>query len=64
MNDMWVVGWDTAHWGDTIERWSRECVLKENQILSIHLAKAWSDDIKKQSNEVESFIDKLHNNLI
>ena len=64
MNDMWIIGWDTAHYGDTIENWSRERVVRENQMLSVSLAKAWSDDIKKQSDELGSFIDKLHNNLI
>ena len=64
MSDMWIIGWDTTHWGNTIEEWPRERVLKENQILSFQLAKAWSDDIKRQSNEVELFIDKLYNNLI
>jgi len=63
MDDMWIIGWDTRHGGDTIESWPRERVLKENQMLSVHLAKAWSDDIKRQSNEVELFIDELHNNL-
>lgn len=64
MDDMWVVGWDTAHFGDTIELWPKERVLKENEMLSVFLVKAWNEDIKRQSNEIESFIDKLHNNLI
>jgi len=63
MEDMWVVGWDTV-WFGTENIWTKERVLKENQILSIHLAKVWSDEIEKQSNEVESFIDKLRNSLI
>lgn len=64
MSDMWIIGWDTAHWGDTIENCSKEFVLIENQILSTYLVKAWNDDIKKQSNEVELFMNELQNNLI
>ena len=45
VKDMWIIGWDTAHWGDTIEEWPRERVLKENQILSVYLAKAWNDEL-------------------
>jgi hypothetical protein len=63
MSDMWIIGWDTAHWRDTIEEWPRERVLKENQILSVYLVKAWNDDIKIQSNEVELFMNELQNNL-
>ena len=33
MGDYWVVGFDTAHFSDTIEKWPMEAVLAETQKL-------------------------------
>lgn len=27
--DWWIVGWDTAHYGDTAERWTKEATIAE-----------------------------------
>uniref|UniRef100_A0A6M3M5A3 Uncharacterized protein n=1 Tax=viral metagenome TaxID=1070528 RepID=A0A6M3M5A3_9ZZZZ len=37
--DGWVVGFDTAHYGDTFERWSKENVIAEAEKLKKQLEK-------------------------
>lgn len=38
--DAWVVGFDTAHIWDTLERWSKEAVIWETEKLKEQLEKA------------------------
>lgn len=63
MEDMWVVGWDTAHYGDTKDNWPKERVLEENETLSIVLVKVWNEDVKRQLSEIDFFLNKLQNDL-
>lgn len=63
MDDMWIVGWDTAHFSDTMETWPKERVFLENQKLYLHLLNAWSKDVTAQSNQLELLIDELKETL-
>lgn len=36
--DSWVVGFDTAHSGDTLQKWPKEAVLAEAKDLAMQLA--------------------------
>ena len=63
MDDMWIVGWDTAHFSDTMETWPKERVFLENQTLYLHLLNAWSKDVTAQSNQLELLIDELKETL-
>ena len=63
MDDMWVIGWDTAHFGDDMANYPKERVLKENIGFAIALAQIWSVDIKKQSNDLELFVNEIRETL-
>lgn len=41
VNGNWRVGFDTAHYGDTLEKWSKWDVLIETMILKSQLEKLW-----------------------
>lgn len=30
----WIIGFDTCHWGDTLENWPKERVVEETKILA------------------------------
>lgn len=35
---MWCIGFDTAHYGDTKENWSKEAVQKEAEMLRVRIS--------------------------
>ena len=63
MDNMWVIGWDTTHFGDDIANYPKERVFKENIGFAIAIAQIWGDDIKKQSNDLELFVNEIRETL-
>ena len=42
-DDWWILGFDTCHYQDNLQRWTRENVITETENLKKQLEKLWQD---------------------
>lgn len=50
---MWCVGFDTAHYNDTLENWPKEAVIKETERLKSNLIELESEIYNTKKNELD-----------
>ena len=54
----WIVGFDTAHYGDTPKSWTRERVLEETERLKTQLSNMIEDEEINIKKDIDKLVDK------